>query len=191
MKKTIILAVFVLLLALGAGLFFWLNPGEEIGSPKDFILGENREIINTKSNIKISVPENWKYKIIDENEGSVILHNQNQENISDIIQPINEGCLVEISIIYENLNEEEIKERIKNIHEGVGINNETFYSEELEETKFLVNEFNSDYIGNGITYYTRKNKKVFSFALYFAEKNKNFCLEKLEKIIKDTEFLKQ
>ena len=187
MKKKIIIALVLILIALG-GFFCWQNR-EIKGSPDDYVIKETAEGIfveNKKAGLKVKSPEGWEIKKIETEEGSVLIHTlgvTGKEWNEVVVPPLNKGCSIEMSIIYKKMNFEEIKEEVKSIHWGLQIKSEEFEEIIIDSYPALKNTFDSEILGPAVVIYIPKGNRIYDFDLYFSPDEKEKCVQEFNEFL--------
>ena len=184
------LFVFIFILVLAAGGFFWWQNGKEIkGSPEDYEIIETAEGIfveNKKAGLIVKAPEGWEVKKMEFFEGSVTFNTSNIEGrIEDnmVKAPLKKGCAIDVALVYREFSFEELKEEIKEMHAGLGILSEEFEIITINNQQVLKNIFNSKFIGPGIGIYFFGKNKTYSFALYWAPDEKERCIQEFDSFL--------
>jgi len=188
MKKKIIIALVLILIALG-GFFYWQNR-EIKGSPDDYVIKETAEGIfveNKKAGLSVRVPEGWEIKKIETEEGLMTLFplETEMEIIEEkIVLPIKEGCLIRTTIVYREGDLDQIKKETTIDHVLMG---GTIY-DDFEEVMMnnyygIKNVFESEKFGSGTSIYIPIKNKVYGFHLVWASDEKERCVQEFDKFL--------
>ena len=188
MKKKIIIALVLILIALG-GFFYWQNR-EIKGSPDDYVIKETAEGIfveNKKAGLSVRVPEGWEIKKIETEEGLMTLFplETEMEIIEEkIVLPIKEGCLIRTTIVYREGDLDQIKKETTIDHVLMG---GTIY-DDFEEVMMnnyygIKNVFESEKFGSGTSIYIPIKNKVYGFHLVWASNGKERCVQEFDKFL--------
>jgi len=188
MKKKIIIALVLILIALG-GFFYWQNR-EIKGSPDDYVIKETEEGIfveNKKAGLSVRVPEGWEIKKIETEEGLMTLFplETEMEIIEEkIVLPIKEGCLIRTTIVYREGDLDQIKKETTIDHVLMG---GTIY-DDFEEVMMnnyygIKNVFESEKFGSGTSIYIPIKNKVYGFHLAWASNGKERCVQEFDKFL--------
>ena len=187
-KKFLFLFVFVLILAVGG--FFWWQGREIKGSPEDYVIketGEGKIVENKKARLIIKVPEGWEAEKIEFlKEGSVVVQTSNIEGENRdgiVVPPLIRGCGIEITMTYKALNFEEIKNEAKEIHWMLVPIFEEFEEIVINNKKALKNTWENKTKGPMIAIYIPTDNKVYTFILAWSPDEKEKCIQEFESFL--------
>jgi hypothetical protein len=182
-KKIMILGV-VLVLVIGAGVFYYMNR-EIKGSPNDYVI-QGDIIENKRAGLKIQAPQGWDIQKIELLEGSVAFDSPDIEGEwrnGMINPPLKKGCAIDFGVVYKKMDFKEIKDEIKDIHFGLGMISEEFEEIEINNRKALKNTFDSQVLGPGIIIYFTENNKLYSFGVNWGPDEKERCVKEFEEML--------
>jgi len=183
------LFLFVIVLILTAGGFFWWQGREIKGSPEDYVIIETEEgkfVGNKKAGLIVKTPEGWEAEKIEFSEGSMGFYAPETEGRwqDEMIKPpLNKGCVIGTAVIYKKMDFDEVKEEIKEIHAGLGILSEELEIITINNRQALKNTFDSKFIGPSIGVYFLNKNKLYSFALYWAIDEKERCIQEFDSFL--------
>jgi hypothetical protein len=181
--------IFVIVLILAVGGFFWWQGREIKGSPEDYVIIETEEgtfVENKKAGLVVKAPEGWEVEKIEFFEGSMGFYAPETEGRwqDEMIKaPLNKGCAIGTAVIYKKMDFDEAKEEIKEIHAGLGILSEELEIITINNRQALKNTFDSKFIGPGIGVYFLNKNKLYSFALYWAIDEKERCIQEFDSFL--------
>jgi len=190
-KKTLFLIILGLLVVIAGGVFWWRQERETKGSPKDYVVKETSEGIfveNKKAGLKIEVPEGWKVKKVETEEGWIMFYspetNLEWERDGRILLPLERGCIIDISVIYEEMDLIDIKLDIKYGLATLGLKSLKF-DERLIKNRYpaLQATFTTEKTGEGVIINVPYNKRVYNFGLSWGSKEKEECLKEFNKFL--------
>ena len=189
-KKKIIILGFIIILAVGVGIFYWANRDIK-GSPDDYVIipasnGQVAVIENKRAGLKVRAPEGWDIEKIELLEGSVAFDSPDIEGEwrnNMVSPPLTKGCGIEGTVIYEKIDFNGIKEKVKDIHFGLGMISEEFEEKKMNNRTALKNTFDSQGLGPGMAVYFIENKKVYSFCVYWAYDDEQRCIKEFEEML--------
>jgi len=186
MAKKFIILIFISLILIGGGVFWWKNR-EIKGKPEDYVIKDTAEgkiVENKRAGLTIRVPEGWLEKKMELLEGSVILYTPDvkQEQLNEMA-PLEKGCIIETAVVYKKMNFDEIKEEIKRIHVGLGMKTEEFDVITINNRQVLKNTYDSVLLGPGMNICFSNNNKLYSLGINWASDDKEGCVQEFDKFL--------
>jgi hypothetical protein len=182
--------IFVIVLILAVGGFFWWQGREIKGSPEDYVIIETEEgtfVENKKAGLVVKAPEGWEAEKIEFlKEGSVVVQTSNIEGEKRdgiVVPPLIRGCGIEITMTYKALSFEEIKKEAKEIHWMLVPIFEEFEEIVINNKKALKNTWESKTKGPMIAIYIPTDNKVYTFTLAWAPDEKERCIQEFESFL--------
>ncbi|MCD6550448.1 hypothetical protein J7K24_02795 [bacterium] len=189
-KNSIFLFLLIVLLIIAGGVFWWKTNKREIkGSPDDYVIKESNEgkvVENLKAGLKFKVPEGWKVKKVEVDEGSVVLYSPDAESVyptGPLRPPLKKGCMIEVAVIYKSMSIDEIEERIKEMHTSPTIEIDRIVSVEIKQINALRNEFLDKVLGYGDAVYIPSQDRVYSICIYSGSQEIETCNQEFNKFL--------
>ncbi|MCD6178118.1 hypothetical protein J7K03_02630 [bacterium] len=192
-KKIVFILVVVLILIIG-GIFLWINKPKEIkGSPDDYVIKETQEGIvveNSRAGLRFKVPDGWKARKVEVEEGSVVLYSPDAESVyqGKIRPPLKKGCMIEIAVIYKSMSIDELEEKIREMHTGPTVESDKIFSAKINHIHSLRNEFLDKVLGYGNAVYIPTQNKVYSICIYSNSQDAKACNETFNKFLDTLSF---
>jgi len=186
-KKVIFVFVFVLILVVGG--FFWWQNKEIKGSPEDYVIIKTEEgtfVENKKAGLLVKAPEGWEAEKISAKEGFVIFYPPYTEiewQNEKINLPLKNGCIIDVSVVYEKMDFAEIKLDVRYALSVLGIKSQEFEEVIINDYPALKNIFDTQKIGSGMGVNIPYKNKAYSFYLYWAPEEKENCAQAFDSFL--------
>ena len=194
-KKNIIFVLIIITLLVIGGVFWWINRPKEIkGSPDDYVIKDTQEgsvVENSKAGLRFKVPDGWRAKKVEVEEGSVVLYSPDAESVyptGSLRPPLKKGCMIEIAVIYKSMSINELEEKIKEMHSGPTVEIDKILSVEIKQINALRNEFLDKVLGYGNAVYIPSRNRVYSICVYSNSQDAGTCNQEFDKFLATLSF---
>ncbi|RKY20005.1 MAG: hypothetical protein DRP62_08870 [Planctomycetota bacterium] len=193
-KKIVFILVVVLILIIG-GIFLWINKPKEIkGSPDDYVIKETQEGIvveNSRAGLRFKVPDGWKARKVEVEEGSVVLYSPDAESVyqGKIRPPLKKGCMIEIAVGYRKKTFEEIEKDIREELKLLGVvKSEKFERIEIKNSPALKITFNCSDLGSNIDVYIPRDRMFYGIGMSVGPQELERCNQELDRFLETISF---
>jgi len=194
-KKNIIFVLIIITLLVIGGVFWWINRPKEIkGSPDDYVIKDTQEgsvVENSKAGLRFKVPDGWRAKKVEVEEGSVVLYSPDAESVyptGSLRPPLKKGCMIEIAVGYRKMDFEKLKKEIQRIHEGLAVKLDEVKETKIHNVPTLENRFECVELGFSINLYPVLEDKFYSISLSLAPQEREKCSKAFDKFLATLSF---
>ena len=190
-KIGVILIVIGLVLAIGAGFFYWYINREIKGSPDDYVIEETETgkiVKNERAGLTVRIPEGWIEEKMDIMEGSMVFYSPDMESMrkNSTSPPLKKGCMIEVVVGYKKMTFDEIEEYIKEGHESLVVKSEDIFEIiEVNGIPALKNIFESMELGHLATVYLSVDDILYQISIVSSGQDINQCSQEFDKFLEN------